>query len=214
MIEGFKSIRRLEGLELRDKNLLIGANGAGKSNFVSFFKLLREMVEQRLEAFVREEGGADSMLFMGPQETKALKCKLAFGDEGYQFSIMPTRENQFYFREESVTWCPPGQVEKRNVLAVGHSESRLKNQKADSTLTAGWKIAQSSISSWVVYHFHDTGPKSPVRRQGAINDNEVFRGDAQNLAAFLFRIKTTHPESYSRATNLTTSRSPVGRPNI
>ena len=46
-IEGFKSIRKLEDFPLRALNVLIGANGAGKSNFVGFFKLLREMIGQR-----------------------------------------------------------------------------------------------------------------------------------------------------------------------
>ncbi|MBI3759176.1 MAG: chromosome segregation protein SMC, partial [Deltaproteobacteria bacterium] len=31
-IEGFKSIRKLEDFKLRTLNVLIGANGAGKSN--------------------------------------------------------------------------------------------------------------------------------------------------------------------------------------
>jgi predicted ATPase len=35
-IEGFKSIRRLDAFELRPVNVLIGANGAGKSKFVFF----------------------------------------------------------------------------------------------------------------------------------------------------------------------------------
>jgi predicted ATPase len=56
-IEGFKSIRKLEDFELRSLNVLIGANGAGKSNFVGFFRLLREMVEQRLQLNVAKEGG-------------------------------------------------------------------------------------------------------------------------------------------------------------
>ena len=40
-IEGFKSIRKLEEFPLGALNVLIGANGAGKSNFVGFFRLLR-----------------------------------------------------------------------------------------------------------------------------------------------------------------------------
>jgi predicted ATPase len=38
-LKGFKSIRDQE-LELRPLNVLIGANGAGKSNLISFFKML------------------------------------------------------------------------------------------------------------------------------------------------------------------------------
>lgn len=63
-IESFESIRKLDDFELRSLNVLIGANGAGKSNFVAFFfRLLRELIEQRLQLFVRTEGGADACLW-------------------------------------------------------------------------------------------------------------------------------------------------------
>ena len=38
-IDGYKSIKHLD-LELSNLNVLIGANGSGKSNFLSFFELL------------------------------------------------------------------------------------------------------------------------------------------------------------------------------
>lgn len=47
-IEGYKSIRKLTDFELRPLNVLIGANGAGKSNFLGFFRLLKDIVEQNL----------------------------------------------------------------------------------------------------------------------------------------------------------------------
>ncbi|MCB0376589.1 MAG: AAA family ATPase, partial [Sinomicrobium sp.] len=40
-IRNYKSIRELN-LLLRPINILIGANGVGKSNFISFFELLKE----------------------------------------------------------------------------------------------------------------------------------------------------------------------------
>ena len=43
VLNGFKSIKSLD-LELRRMNVLIGENGAGKSNLVSFFKMLNEMM--------------------------------------------------------------------------------------------------------------------------------------------------------------------------
>ena len=66
-IEGFKSIRSLQDFPLRHLNVLIGANGAGKSNLVGFFRLLRELIEQRLQLAVTTEGGADACLYL---ETK------------------------------------------------------------------------------------------------------------------------------------------------
>jgi predicted ATPase len=41
-IENFKSIREMN-LELKPINILIAANGVGKSNFIGFFKLLKNM---------------------------------------------------------------------------------------------------------------------------------------------------------------------------
>jgi predicted ATPase len=69
-IQGYKSIRDLPPFELRNINVLIGSNGAGKSNFVSFFRMLRELFEQRLQTFLAQEGGADTCLYLGLQETK------------------------------------------------------------------------------------------------------------------------------------------------
>jgi predicted ATPase len=40
-IENFKSIQKMD-LELRPINVLIGANGVGKSNFIGFFKFVEE----------------------------------------------------------------------------------------------------------------------------------------------------------------------------
>nr|CAA6829172.1 MAG: Unknown protein [uncultured Thiotrichaceae bacterium] len=43
-IRGFKSIQRLDDFPLNDLNVLIGANGAGKSNLVSYFSMLGKHV--------------------------------------------------------------------------------------------------------------------------------------------------------------------------
>jgi hypothetical protein len=48
-IAGFKSLRSLPDFELGNLNVLLGANGAGKSGFVSYFRMLGEMVEGRLQ---------------------------------------------------------------------------------------------------------------------------------------------------------------------
>ena len=54
-ISGFKSIRHLQDFPLQKLNIIVGANGAGKSNFVGFFKMLRAMAEEGLANFVTEK---------------------------------------------------------------------------------------------------------------------------------------------------------------
>jgi predicted ATPase len=64
-LAGWKSIRDAK-IELRPLNVLIGANGAGKSNLVSFFKLMREMMAGRFQGHVGTAVGAES-LFLGAE---------------------------------------------------------------------------------------------------------------------------------------------------
>ncbi len=67
-LKGFKSIRDLEDFPLRNLNILIGANGAGKSNFVSFFTFLREAVEGRLSSLCGETRRGRRSSVHGTQE--------------------------------------------------------------------------------------------------------------------------------------------------
>src|SRR5579862_8255052 len=104
-IEGFKSVRKLEEFPLRALNVLIGANGAGKSNFVGFFRLLKEMIEQRLQQTLQStEGGADACLYLGPKITNRFGAKLYFGNNGYEFALVPTPDNRLIFAEETTVF--------------------------------------------------------------------------------------------------------------
>ncbi len=202
-IRGFKSIRKLEELELRSLNVLIGANGAGKSNFVGFFRLLRDLIEQKLQLAVgTTEGGADACLYMGPKLTPQLSAELYFGRNGYKFSLVPTTDNQFVFSEEVVIFKSDSGTSYPTSLGSGHREAQLNKRKDDLGKTGAARgpahYVFDSISSWIVYHFHDTSLSAGVRRQKPINDNEVLRTDAENLAAFLYRIGKTSPDSYTQ----------------
>lgn len=108
-ISGYKSIRKLENFPLTNLNVLIGANGAGKSNFIGLFRLLNEMVEQRLQLYVQTQGGPDALLHFGRNHTDKLQAKFylsAPGDpqnevfDGYTFSLIPTSDNRLVFESE------------------------------------------------------------------------------------------------------------------
>jgi len=200
-IEGFKSIRKLEDFELRSLNVLIGANGAGKSNFVGFFRLLRELIEQKLQLAVRTEGGADACLYMGPRVTRQLSAKLYFGANGYEFALVPTADNQLAFADEATVFSGQLKNHIRRSLGSGHIEAQLKARKDEPGIIGRHGVPHyvfNAVSSWVVYHFHDTSASASVRRQGSINDNEFLRPNADNLAAFLYRIRQTNLSTYEK----------------
>ena len=80
-ISGFKSLQQVNDLELRDLNVLIGANGAGKSNFISYFVMLQRLIDGHLGAWTRLQGGADRILSFGVKATSELKSHLFFWPE-------------------------------------------------------------------------------------------------------------------------------------
>jgi predicted ATPase len=71
-IEGFKSIEKMR-LDLCPLNVLIGANGAGKSAFIAAFGLLNRIVESRLQWAVGKKGGAGTFLHHGPKRTQSIR---------------------------------------------------------------------------------------------------------------------------------------------
>jgi predicted ATPase len=188
-IEGYKSIRSLKNFELHDLNVLIGANGAGKSNFVDFFHLLHEMVDERLQITVRLKGGADRQLFMGPKITEQILGQLRFGRNGYEFSLQPTVTNQLVFSEERIFFHGDYAGPTWYTIGSGHDESKLKNTAENGPYEKVAGYMYPAIASWVVYHFHDTSEKAPVRREHTIRDNEQLRPDAANLASFLWQLR-------------------------
>jgi len=107
------------------------ANGAGKSNFVNFFRLLRDLIQQRLQTAIAVEGGADSCLVLGPKETPRLAAKLYFGKNGYEFSLVPTHDGRLVFSDEfTVFFGDFG--DDRTSLGSGHAEAKLKGQERRS----------------------------------------------------------------------------------
>lgn len=187
-LSGYKSIRAIENLELRPLNVLIGANGAGKSNFISFFKLLHELIEGRLQLHVAKQGGPDVLLHFGRRVTPQLSARLSFSNTSYSFTLIPTATNQLVFASEDL---PPKVPDGGRVLLQGQHESAAYHLRDLHPLAA-------IIQGWRVYHFHDTSEVASVKRIGAINDNLFLRSDAGNLAAFLYRLKTESPSEYER----------------
>src|SRR5580698_1609347 len=86
-IKGFKSIASIEKLTLTPINVLIGANGSGKSNFIEVFSFLHAMREGRLHKYVRAAGGAEQLLHFGSKVTKEIEIRISFSEQVNQYRI-------------------------------------------------------------------------------------------------------------------------------
>jgi predicted ATPase len=190
VIKGYKSIESLD-LTMGRLNVLIGANGAGKSNFIGFFRLIWNILDSNLQNCVGLTGGPDAMLHFGRKGTRELIGELYFGNNGYQFTLQPTSDNRLMFAREALWWNVTGEWRPGS----GHFETKFAGRSSYGQI---WDYVVPAMRSWRVYHFHDTSSTALVKQVHGVNDNIYLRDDASNLAAFLLRIRESFPEHYSR----------------
>ncbi len=197
-IYGYKSIAECK-LPLKPLNVLIGANGAGKSNFISVFRLLNRLVQEELQNFVAQQGGASHILHFGGQTTDEITFKFSFGRNGYSCTLKPTDDDGLFFADEIVSFLGPGYTDPYiEHLPSGTRETNLLSisRSIGKTVIADHVI--EAFRSWQVYHFHDTSHSAKVKQTGEVEDNKFLRPDASNLAAFLFFLNQKHLEHYRR----------------
>jgi len=197
-IKGYKSIRELVEFPLGSLNVLIGANGAGKTNFISFFNLLNQIIQNNLQVFIAQSGGGSSLLYFGQKITSEIKIGLAFGDNRYQCSLVPAAGDTLVFSDERMGYHDRGRFPNPLMIEMGggQRETRLYDEASKSPFLTIADHVLGAIKSWRVYHFHDTGPSARVKQQGELNDNQMLRPDAANLAAYLYLLRETESEHY------------------
>ncbi len=188
-IEGFKSIEKAE-LMLGDLNVVIGANGSGKSNLIGVFRLLERVLSHNLQVYVASE--PDRFLHHGRRVTPALSLDFAFDQNAYGFKLKAVQDT-LIFETESVEYS--GYWNYGEPLAVGHKESKLE-AAAESYKNKIPRFVFPIVRNLVVYHFHDTSDSSPAKQTSNLDDNRFFRPDAANLPAYLYWLQEKHPTQF------------------
>lgn len=198
-INGYKSIKSTE-VEFSSINILIGANGVGKSNFIGFFNFVRKIVEKELELYVAQSGGANKILHFGKKVTQELNFSLLFKPNGYQATLLPDDKDGLIFKSEMGYFFADmidyfGGTKKYPVQSKGSKESGLP-KRANTSSPLGHIVKY--IKDWKVYHFHDTSKASPMKQPCNINDYYSLAIDGGNLPAFLYFIKNHDESSYNK----------------
>lgn len=191
-VAGFKSFRDVDDFELRALNVLIGANGAGKSNFISLFRLLSQLLEGRLQLHVQEQDGPDRLLFGGRKRTERMTANFRFGNNGYRIVLVPAGERLVFEREETLFFGDWANT--THLLGSGHAEALLPDVQDDTFAP----YVLPAIRNWRVYHFHDTSPTAGVRHAQPVRENLRLKDDAANLAPFLRMLFERHTGYYRR----------------
>jgi predicted ATPase len=195
-INNYKSIRESGEISIRPLNVLIGPNGVGKSNFISFFKLLSSIVQNRLPSFVAENGYADKILYFGRKISSTLSGGIFFKLPGenansrYDFILKPDQKGGFYFEKEVIGFGSDN-WDCMELDSVGERNSGLRDD-----ISVHFEYLRRYFDQFRVFHFHDTGINAPLKRPAKLRDNSFLREDGSNLASFLYLVQHLHPSNF------------------
>lgn len=165
IIDNYKSIRHAE-IDLNQINILIGENGAGKSNLISFLELVK-VGSKAIPRYVTERLGMNRLLYGGLEKSQHIYGCLTFEQS-----------------DPSEKKCDKAYILELGVAVDGTTPFVIE------------EAHNSEIESLGIYHFSDTGYSSPLRRKAEIDDNVALRNDGSNLAAVLYRIEKQNPVAF------------------
>lgn len=199
-IRGYKSIpfKCPLRLEFGDINILLGPNGAGKSNIVSFFRLIEVMMKGGLQRYVAESGTNQRFLYYGAKKTPSMQATLSF--EGlsfgaaYSFALSRAVPDRLIMESEEIEWSQDSDAQA--------SKSLLQSDFKESALVRATDNKCKEVRKWLkgckVYQFSDSSASSPMREAAEADSAHYLHSDGSNLAAFLYYLRDSHPQSFSR----------------
>ena len=193
-IEGFRSLEKIENLELPRLTVLIGANGAGKSNFIRFFEMLSWMLRgQNLQEFILRQGGGDDQLYLGARKTPRVSAEIRIetnlGNNDYRFTLAHlSTGDTLIFEKEAYRYSArniPTEAGWIELPAPG-KEAAISEAVANNHTA---QVVVSLLKRCTTYHFHDTSAHAYIKQPWDLEDSSWLRSDGANLAPVLLRLK-------------------------
>ncbi len=206
-VNGFKSIAKLD-LPMGNINILIGANGAGKTNLISLFTFLSHLSQGKLRNYVETEGGAERFFHFGTKHTHQIKFDLDVGKNGYHVEFSPNiDDDSLVFCKE---YCTITTSNLQWLLYPKMGESGfVSGKKADSERVK--KYTREYLEKCLVYHFHDTSNHALFKKTNKLVSHHYLEKDAANIAPFLYDLKNCEwggNESYQQIVSAIQSVAP------
>lgn len=198
-IEGLLSFRDTE-IDLGDVNVLIGANGSGKSNLITCLEMLAFLGTGGFAGYVARRGGASALLHGGPKRTEQGRIGIVFEEDSstrsYGVALVPGPMGTLVVDHEYLGSSTLDRADKVQSIGGGGPESRLPERVEGGNTLA--EVLHSSLQRIHVYHLADTSWDARIRHPGYVEDNRQLRRDGGNLAAYLLRIQRQSPNVYRR----------------
>ncbi|MDO4888757.1 MAG: AAA family ATPase [Actinomycetaceae bacterium] len=213
-VKGYASIDQVD-LELTSAvTVLIGANGAGKSSLVSALEVISRIWDNSFQEYLGRHGGLPALLHAdaeGSSNTATFEIR-GRPDErkhsnGYRVRLQVDRNSEeeavlvaedFLFHDHNNYVEPYREQVSRWVTRSRAASFLATEDPEDGKLQRFARYVAPLVSGCRVFHFDDVSPKAPARSFSDVGDDVALRANAENIAAYLLRIRDDYPRHYRR----------------
>jgi predicted ATPase len=190
-IRGFRSIRD-QRIDLRNLNVMIGANGSGKTNLIMFFEFLSRLYNRDLSGYIKECGGVDQILHHGIYPSSELSFELGFesGRRTYAATLRRSGDGLVFVRER-ITYL-------ENIWSMLHNGSESEIHNAGASMLEPLQ----ELKNCRRYHFHDITSRILSSPPCHVDEKEYLYAGGENLASILYDVQQNDPLLYKRTLRL------------
>jgi len=199
-LTGFKSFKNKNEIQLHNLNVVIGANGAGKSNLLSFFQLLGNALTSNLQGHIMRYGG-EHFLYNGRKNTDRIKCEIEMATKNaidiYALDLSFQAPGRLFISREYLEYRKKGEPKPFTIEIEnnGYELGILNVNDKDKNYTPAIRAVAVAIKNMLqkirAFQFHDTTDTARIRGGISKADCQYLKANGGNLAAVLNMLKTT-----------------------
>lgn len=129
-ISHYKSVESVDLQDISPITVLVGCNGAGKSNVVDVLRFLRDAVTQGLDHAVSTRGGIGLIRQYSSSKPYRITLQFRFHDEelaalvSYELALTSLRDGDFRVEHEAGQWAESSNIRLSSQLGLVPTEAR------------------------------------------------------------------------------------------
>jgi predicted ATPase len=213
-IRNFKSIRTCEVL-LKKRTILVGRNGAGKSNFLDAVHFVADALQGSLDQAIRVRGGINSLGGQpaGARQTIAIRLEYTlpynqWARYAIELTTLPNHDFEVSL-ERLLVYDSSGRTQAefhrsgssitraRTILDDRPVMPPVRKDRLYLVNAAGLPVFSSAYDALVSVGFYNLNPKA-MREVRSAASEELLLPDGSNIASVIGRLAARSPETVER----------------
>jgi predicted ATPase len=206
-IRNYKSIEKCD-LKLSSLTILVGRNGAGKSNFIDALRFVADALKSPIEHALQTRGGIDAVRrkSIGHPHNFAIWLQVSLPSEElatYTFEVTAKAKSGFEIRREQLELSGRGGPRSYLVESgrlMKSSENNMPPLSPDRlylTNASGLPVFRPLYDALSSMGFYNLNPDAMKELQNP-DAGELLRRDGSNIASVVARLKSERPKTMDR----------------